>query len=168
MESFKAFAREQLDENGLTEWGVEHAPDMKKALGKCNPRKKKIRLSKAWFEDMLELDVDFDLVEELKDVVLHEIAHALDFDRRGRSDHGRKWKSCALEVGADPTRTSKVPKKLIALVSPWKRECPRCGLEIFYQGKPRKSGYICPECEGCSEDVEQFILEEKRNDKNKL
>lgn len=41
---------------------------------------------------------------EQKDTVLHEIAHALDFEERGTSDHGPRWKAIARRVGATPTR----------------------------------------------------------------
>lgn len=40
----------------------------------------------------------------MEDVARHEIAHALDFETRGRSGHDRVWKEWARRCGADPTR----------------------------------------------------------------
>lgn len=40
----------------------------------------------------------------MEDVARHEIAHALDFETRGRSGHDRVWKAWARRCGADPTR----------------------------------------------------------------
>lgn len=41
------------------------------------------------------------------DTMLHEIAHAVDFCNRGRSDHSAHWKAIAEEIGAIPKSVSK-------------------------------------------------------------
>lgn len=41
----------------------------------------------------------------MEDVARHEVAHAIDFETRGRSGHDRTWKAWAVLCGADPTRT---------------------------------------------------------------
>jgi len=160
---FKTFARKELSKNGLDGWTVNFNGRIKRAVGKCKPGKKRIDLSKTWFIDYSDEIED----AELKDVILHEVAHALDYSRRGTSDHSRKWKRCAREVGADPSRTTDgIPQKLIAKVSPWKRECPKCGWETYYHSKPTAGGKLCPECHKDfhprSEKVE-YVLEIKRN-----
>lgn len=38
--------------------------------------------------------------ENIVDTMLHEIAHAIDFCKRGRSDHSAHWKKIAAEIGA--------------------------------------------------------------------
>lgn len=43
--------------------------------------------------------------EGAEDTIRHEIAHALDNEERGTSDHSWRWKAWAIKVGADPTRT---------------------------------------------------------------
>lgn len=68
----------------------------KAALGLCNYTKKTIYLSKYFLGR-----VDH---EELKDTILHEIAHALAFIRYGHRGHGIKWKVCCVEIGAKPQR----------------------------------------------------------------
>ena len=46
--------------------------------------------------------------EEWVDTMLHEIAHAIDVEIRGTSDHTYVWKSIASSVGARPERTTDV------------------------------------------------------------
>jgi predicted SprT family Zn-dependent metalloprotease len=139
---FKRFARTEMSKLGLDGWTVKFNGRIKRAVGKCKPRKKRIDLSKAYF-----VEHGGELPDEmLKDVVLHEIAHALDYERRGTSDHSRKWKRVAREVGANPSRTANVPEELIAKVADWKRECPKCGWEAYYHSKPTAEGHMCPEC----------------------
>lgn len=45
--------------------------------------------------------------DSIRDTMLHEIAHAIDFEKRGTSDHSRHWKAIAQEIGANPSATSK-------------------------------------------------------------
>jgi len=160
---FMKFARDHLNKHGLDGWTVKFNGRIKKAVGKCKTRKRQIDLSKTWFIEYGDEIED----AELRDVILHEIAHALDYTRRGKSDHSRKWKRCAREVGADPSRTTDgIPKKLIAKVSPWKRECPKCGWETYYQSKPTAGGKLCPDCYSkrhSREKAKEYTLDIKRN-----
>ena len=41
------------------------------------------------------------------DTMWHELAHCIDYCKRGWSDHGPKWKAIASEIGATPERISK-------------------------------------------------------------
>lgn len=59
--------------------------------------KKEISLSKINVKKMSYKDV--------KDTILHEIAHAIDVEERGTSDHSHKWKVVAERIGADPRAT---------------------------------------------------------------
>lgn len=45
--------------------------------------------------------------ENIVDTMLHEIAHALDFINRGRTDHGPKWQRLARELGCKAKAVSK-------------------------------------------------------------
>jgi hypothetical protein len=45
----------------------------------------------------------------MEDVARHEIAHALDFESRGRSAHDAQWKRWAVACGADPSATYEGP-----------------------------------------------------------
>jgi predicted SprT family Zn-dependent metalloprotease len=76
----------------------------KKALGICNYTKKEISLSKHW------LHLPY---EEIRDTVLHEIAHALAGTHDGHFGHGRAWKRWCVEIGAKPERLADVAEHRI-------------------------------------------------------
>lgn len=101
----------------------------------------------------------------MEDVVRHEIAHALDFETRGRSAHDRVWKRWARLCGADPTRTydgelgddpsspfvGQCLEASCAYVRPFYRSvtaayyCPRCngvGTRTFLRIRERSTGRI--------------------------
>lgn len=46
------------------------------------------------------------------DTMLHEIAHAIDFCLRGRTNHDKTWSKLAKETGCNGNRTSKGAKKM--------------------------------------------------------
>lgn len=75
----------------------------KRAFGVCYYGKiKKIELSEYLCKNMLE--------EEVKDTILHEMAHAVDAGVRGYSNHDKHWKKIAIELGATPRSYSKMSK----------------------------------------------------------
>jgi|TARA_R110000851_G_scaffold63075_2_gene144394 predicted SprT family Zn-dependent metalloprotease len=94
---------ESLAKNLLEEWGLKSKGwtfcwnSRKRSFGVCSPRLKTIALS-----DYLLPTINNDSAE---DTIRHELAHALDVEERGTSDHSWKWKQWAIKVGADPTRT---------------------------------------------------------------
>ncbi|MDG1950060.1 MAG: SprT-like domain-containing protein [bacterium] len=85
-----------LEEWGLTEKGWRFVwGNRKRSFGVCRSRAKTIELSLYLLPTIND--------DSAEDTIRHEIAHALDFDDRGRSDHSYKWKAWAIKVGADPT-----------------------------------------------------------------
>jgi predicted SprT family Zn-dependent metalloprotease len=82
--------------------------------------------------------------DEILDVILHEIAHALDFVRYGNWGHGKTWKQVCKEIGAKPSRLAHdisyhAPKK-------YKSHCEKCGKST---GKAHRRGnYIHRNCGG--------------------
>jgi predicted SprT family Zn-dependent metalloprotease len=63
---------------------------------------------------------------QIRDTILHEIAHAIDVERRGTSDHGPTWKAICREIGADPSRTADCE---IEAPAKWTLRCTKCGHE---------------------------------------
>ncbi|UXQ88764.1 hypothetical protein [Tenacibaculum phage Larrie] len=76
--------------------------DSSKSLGRCHVGLKEIQLSSFYINSLV-----FDL-DTWKDIILHEIAHAIDFKVRGRSNHDKFWKRIAVSVGAKPKSTTDV------------------------------------------------------------
>ncbi|CAN5539644.1 hypothetical protein BH23BAC4_BH23BAC4_15700 [soil metagenome] len=98
----------------------------------------------------------------MEDVARHEIAHALDFETRGRSCHDRVWKSWALECGADPTRvyTGELSHDDSS------RYVGRCLAEGCTYSRPFyrsvTAAYICPTCD--KSRARSFLrIEDRRN-----
>jgi len=71
------------------------------SFGVCySGAKKKIEISERICKDMKE--------EEVRDTLLHELAHAIDFAIRGTSNHDVEWKKVAVVLGANPMAKSKI------------------------------------------------------------
>lgn len=79
-----------MAQHGVEDWHFEF-DNAKKRAGSCNYRERKITLSRAltqiWPDD------------EVRDTILHEIAHAI---AGPRADHGPEWRDVARKVGARP------------------------------------------------------------------
>lgn len=85
MDSVK-LANDLLKHHGLHEWSFS-LDRAKTRAGKCSYRKKTIYLSKHY--------VSASNADDVKDTILHEIAHALT----PGDGHGARWKSKAIEIG---------------------------------------------------------------------
>lgn len=103
-----------------------------KRLGVCKGRKKRIEISTMYSD------------KHMTDTILHEIAHAIDYEIRGTSDHSEIWKSIAVQVGAKPERTTSEYK---ADLSQFKYigTCPTCGFQVGYKRKKRRAS-SCGKC----------------------
>ena len=90
----KMLADKLLDEHGLIEKGWRFSFDRaKRRAGSCKFSKKEITLAKAYAEQQERL--------EIKNTILHEIAHALVGSQHG---HSQIWRKKAKEIGCDASR----------------------------------------------------------------
>lgn len=115
---FDSLGRDLLGES-LADRGWTFAYDRaRKRLGACHPRQRRITLS-AHLAAALS-------PEEVEDTLRHEIAHAIDVERRGRTAHDATWKRIAVACGARPDRLfdGDVPADPTA---PYVATCPSCG-----------------------------------------
>jgi predicted SprT family Zn-dependent metalloprotease len=121
-------ARELLDKHGLLHWTVGFN-NCKTMVGRCWYHRKLIELSRLY--------VDNNDAEQIRDTILHEIAHALVGPEHG---HNPVWMSKALEIGATPTRCcndSKIPGR-------WQATCCNCGKTHHkYRTPKRNMTYRC-------------------------
>jgi len=106
----------------------------KRSLGLCRYHEKRIELS-TYF-------VGANGEAEVRETILHEIAHALAGEKAG---HGPKWKAMCLRVGCKPERCDKG-----GAVMPrgrWQAACPTCGKEYWRHRRPaRRAHYWCRAC----------------------
>ena len=74
---------------------------------------------------------------QVKDTILHEIAHALT-----RSGHDEKWRQKCIELGARPVRCYDV--KEVQSTPKYRMSCPACSRTYQANKKPKSNGHwIC-------------------------
>lgn len=87
-------AQQLMRKHGLIQRGwILVWDNAKRRFGQCRHHSRILRLSKPLTSLNLEVDV--------RDVILHEIAHALVGPRQG---HNQVWKNMCVEIGAKPER----------------------------------------------------------------
>jgi predicted SprT family Zn-dependent metalloprotease len=128
----RELARQLMAEHGLQDWtfGFNRR---KQSMGLCVYARQTIELS----IHFVERDNPWN---EIRDTILHEIAHALVGPGHG---HDRVWKRKCTEIGARPQRCgdAKMPE------GSWKADCGGCGKCYHRHRKPKRArGWFCTEC----------------------
>tara|TARA_B110001452_G_scaffold235669_1_gene214567 strand:+ start:152 stop:691 length:540 start_codon:yes stop_codon:yes gene_type:complete len=133
---------------------------VKRALGKCKRKRsangivKTIELSKWLIENT---DNSFDT---WINTMLHEIAHAIDFERRNTSKHDTTWRNIALSIGCNGNRCSKVDYKA-DIKSKYTLKCNSCGWTTPSHKKRKRLG-SCGKCSGGRYNP-KYIIEQIQN-----
>jgi len=124
----------EMHRHSLSQKGWTHGFDnAKKRFGVCKKIRKHISISKY----LAHLNSE----EEVRDTVLHEIAHALAIERGQDDNHGPRWKSIAREIGCRAERchsAETVPGRFVYA-------CPACNTQIRYHRRLVKLR-ACREC----------------------
>ncbi|NYF98372.1 SprT-like domain-containing protein [Janibacter cremeus] len=107
----RVLARELMDEHGLGDWTLV-LDRAKRRAGVCRYTDRAIGLS-AHLTRLHTLD-------QVRDTVLHEIAHAL---AGPRAAHGPRWRATATAIGASPDRC--LPEDAARIPGSWLGTCPR-------------------------------------------
>ncbi len=117
----------------------------KRALGTCHYQPRRIELSSHF---VVANDPD-----EVRDTLLHEIAHALAGPSAG---HGPAWKAACVQVGARPERLAGPEVAMPA--GRWRASCPGCNTQHTRHRRPLKGcDYVCRAC-GPQRGVLTFAL----------
>ncbi len=140
-----AYARASRAQLGLGGWEF-HWDHAVKRMGCCWPQRRRISLSRYFAAACLPQDA-----ARLHRTLLHELAHALAWERdRGRG-HGEAWRRRCAELGiAGERATSRVPD----FTPPHLQRAPHYALchdetgEVFrqYRSKPRRSAAQLRRC----------------------
>lgn len=121
--------KELMQQHGLIDngWKFEW---LKHSLiaGQCNYTQKKIVLS-------LELTA-LNTESEVKDTIIHEIAHALT----PGDGHGKKWKEKCIELGCRPEQYFNDTQKVTSF-SRYTAVCENCGFK--HKGSEKKLSCFC-------------------------
>jgi len=106
----------------------------KQRCGNCNYRTRKITLSIYYVSMNTEADV--------RDTILHEIAHAIAGHKAG---HGPEWKKVARNIGAKPQRCADASVAMPK--APWKIVCATGHVLGFRHRRSRTTyDYACRLC----------------------
>ena len=124
-------AQRLMRDHGLAGWtfGFNRG---RRTMGLCRYGPKRIELSIHYVLRNPE--------DEVRDTVLHEIAHALAGSRAG---HGPKWKAMCVRLGATPKRCgdADMPR------GRWIASCPGCARVHHRHRRPMKGRtYFCRGC----------------------
>jgi hypothetical protein len=152
-------ARRLLDQHGLVNWKLRLYTLENGTFGKVNTDQKVLYIN--------GLHIDTHPDYEIKDTILHEIAHALTADEN--EPHGPKWFAKAKEIGARPEVCSRIA------FNPLHIDAVRSGSiveveveeEIVY--KPKYTIHqlkdLCPTCGKVAKELGNVDTTEKINDK---
>jgi predicted SprT family Zn-dependent metalloprotease len=125
-------AQEFLTVHGLHDWKFRFNR-CKTSLGLCVHRRRSIELSIYLVERANPL-------EEIRDTILHEIAHALVGPKHG---HDAVWRRKCRQIGAKPIRCGQanMPEGC------WRARCCGCGGSFNRHRKPKRTrGWFCTRC----------------------
>ncbi|PAP76206.1 SprT-like domain-containing protein [Rubrivirga marina] len=102
----------------LTDLGWSFGFDRaRRRLGACHPTGRRITLSAHLTRTLSAAEVE--------ETLRHEVAHAIDVERRGETSHDATWRAIAIACGARPERchTGTLPADPTA---PYLASCPSC------------------------------------------
>lgn len=119
-----------LQQHGLAGWRFVWNR-RKTCMGLCRYERQTIELS-AYF-------VARNGVEDIRDTLLHEIAHALVGEGHG---HDSVWEAKCRELGAIPRRCGQANMPAGA----WQATCPGCTTRFSRHRRPARGKYYCKPC----------------------
>lgn len=131
----------------------------KRAAGLCSKGKKTIYISKWLLDQNLHKSLEFE------NTLRHEIAHALEFEIRGASDHGRLWKFIARQVLCTAERCFTSEQIGVTETTKYTLICDTCGKKQP-RHKVMKKQMACGKC--CRElnfgrYSEKYVLRQVQN-----
>lgn len=125
-------------------WSLEVKP-MKSSLGRCS-------YVRGGYGGNIILS-SYLLKTQNKELImktfLHEVAHAIDFERHGSSSHGPLWQQIMIELGLDPDRVANKEDSLefrSSINYKYTFECPTCGRTSSRNRKSNYGQYACGVC----------------------
>jgi predicted SprT family Zn-dependent metalloprotease len=144
-------ARELLDQHGLRSWRFRFDRAVNR-FGSCHHHRALITLS----APLTVLNPE----GEVRDTLLHEIAHAIAGPKAG---HGAEWKKYAAVLGARPQRC--YDERVRAPLARYVASCPQCRRE-YYRHRVPSGKKACIDC--CTRwnggrFTEQFLLDFRKS-----
>lgn len=119
-------------------WKFEYN-SRKRAAGLCSKTEKTIFISRWLLEQNLSKGLEFE------DTLRHEVAHAIDFEIRGTSDHGRVWKLIARQVLCTAERCFRSDRIEVTETTKYTLICDSCGTKSARHKVTKRKG-ACVKC----------------------
>ena len=136
--------RTLMQQHGLLDWSFQFTR-RRRSLGLCRYQQKRIELSLPYVLRNDEANI--------RDTILHEIAHALAGQKAG---HGARWKAVCRQIGALPERCD---RSAVMPKGRWVGRCPCCAQEFSRYRRPlKRANYSCRRC-GPDKGAIQFFLD---------
>jgi predicted SprT family Zn-dependent metalloprotease len=135
LQDAEALAHQLMSVHGLSHWHFRFDRAVRR-FGFCRYRVRRITLSKRF--TLLNSE------PEIRNTILHEIAHALVGPHHG---HGRAWRAKARELGCNGSRCC--DRSVVAPSAKWVAECPGCRRVVR---RHRRAVASCGQCSGGSFD----------------
>ncbi len=110
----------------------------KRVAGMCSPDVNTINFSKVIFE--LNLSNEKFIIN----TVLHEVAHAVDWELNGNIGHGPSWKKICLILGISSERL--IDPGSIILPGKHIYKCPSCDFTLTRNNRYKTADAACPNC----------------------
>lgn len=131
----------------------------KRAAGLCSKNEKTIYISRWLLEQNLSKGLEFE------DTLRHEVAHAIDFEIRGTSDHGRVWKLIARQVLCTAKRCYKSEQIAVTETTKYTLICDTCGTKSArHKATKRKSACVkCCNAHNGGRFSEKFLIRQVQN-----
>ena len=131
--------------HGLQSWAFRFNR-CKRSMGLCVYQRRTIELSIHFVERDNPLS-------EIRDTILHEIAHALVGPGHG---HDRVWKRKCAEIGARPERCGQADMP----DGNWQASCAGCGKRYHRHRRPRSlRGWSC---RGCGQERGKLVWQQQQ------
>ena len=145
LKEIETYAKCQMTRHLNKPWAFEWSDKMTTSFGMC------------YYGLIIRLSRKYTLLNNkffpiIKDVILHEIAHAIQLERQGYLSHNSDWKKCCLEIGARPEARFST----FDVTCP----CPKWALRNAISGKVYE--YHKQELNMPLEDYTQFFIDEPK------
>lgn len=157
-------ARKMLKKHNVKDWTFKYKTlaEMntkgKYVLGRCDYVMKDIILCR-------ELTQHETNIDRVRNTLLHEIAHALDFNQRGtKSGHDKNWVRIAKSIGCAGNKCGDISGVSLMGFAKWIARCPKCKKKYYKMVKP-KTRMSCGKCGGGNGFNPDFLLDYKLNPK---
>lgn len=127
---------------------VKHNGRLTRALGRCNYNRFTSEATSLEFST-ITMNMEY---EPFRQVVLHEVAHAIQMTEQGETGHGKNFKQICKEIGCsiDGTKTAYGVEEATQVSAKYVVTCNDCGNRSYFQRRSKAinvlTGHIKGKC----------------------